>query len=158
MGSLPVKPTEPPPEEVVKPTVDRTRASSCLGSSTSSEVIGAASTCRIRVAFTAVGTPVVGSPFVTCSTLPPVGCRGNPGSGDGGSGAVVALRTAAANGGAVGDDRDGVAFDRQPAGIGRVLRDRQTHPGHPRGVGAGQVVPVKQRHLRGHLDLSAQVQ
>ena len=31
---------------------------------------------------------------------------------------------------AVGDDRNGVSLDRQPAGIGRVLSDRQAYSSH----------------------------
>ena len=62
------------------------------------------------------------------------------------------------DGGPVGDDRDGVPLDRQPAGVGRVLRDRHADPGNTRGVGAGQVVPVFERHLGHHLDLAAEMQ
>ena len=64
----------------------------------------------------------------------------------------------AEHGRAVGDHRDGVALDGQPAGVVRVLRDRQADPGHPRGVRAGQLVAVAQRDLRGDLDLAAEVQ
>ena len=64
----------------------------------------------------------------------------------------------AEHGRAVGDHRDGVALDGQPAGVGRVLRDRQADPGHPRRVRPGQLVAVAQRDLRGDLDLAAEVQ
>ena len=59
--------------------------------------------------------------------------------------------------GAVGDHRDGVALDGQPAGVGRVVRDRLAHPGDAGRVGPGQVVPVSQRRLGGDLDLAAEV-
>ncbi len=59
---------------------------------------------------------------------------------------------------AVGDHRDRVALDGQPARVRRVLGDRHADPGHPRRVRPGQLVPVAQRDLGVHLDLAAQVQ
>ena len=59
---------------------------------------------------------------------------------------------------AVGDDRDGVALDGQPAGVVGVLRDRHADPGDAGRVGAGQVVAVLERHLGHHLELAAEVQ
>ena len=64
----------------------------------------------------------------------------------------------AEHGRAVGDHGDGVALDGQAAGVGRVLRDRQADPGHPRRVRPGQLVAVAQRDLRRDLDLAAEVQ
>ncbi len=59
---------------------------------------------------------------------------------------------------AVADHGDRVAFDGQPAGVVRVLRDRQADPGNPRRVRPGQLVPVAQRDFRRYLDLAAQVE
>jgi len=39
-----------------------------------------------------------------------------------------------------------------------VLGDRGAHPGDPGGIGPGQVLAVAPRHLRGDLDLAAEVQ
>ena len=72
-----------------------------------------------------------------------------------GGGAEVAQ---AEHGRAVGDHRDGVALDRQPAGVVRVGRDGLADPGDAGGVGAGEVVAVAQRDLRLHLQLAAEVQ
>ncbi|MCO5556195.1 hypothetical protein L7F22_009739 [Adiantum nelumboides] len=60
--------------------------------------------------------------------------------------------------GAVGDDGDGVALDRQAPGVGRVLRDRHRHPRDARGVGAGEIVTGTQVDLRPDLDLAAEVE
>jgi hypothetical protein len=57
----------------------------------------------------------------------------------------------------VGDDGDGVALDRQPAGVLGLLGNRQAHPRDARGIGAGQIVAVLQRHRGRHLQLAAQV-
>ena len=62
------------------------------------------------------------------------------------------------HGRAVGHDRDGVALDRQTAGVGRVGRDGLADPGDAGGVGAGEVVAVAQADLRVHLQLAAEVQ
>ena len=64
----------------------------------------------------------------------------------------------AQHGRAVGDHRDAVALDGQPAHVLRVARRWPWRPGPPRGVGHGQVVPVAQRDLDRGLDLPAQVQ
>ncbi|CAH0327595.1 hypothetical protein SRABI128_06262 [Microbacterium sp. Bi128] len=63
----------------------------------------------------------------------------------------------AQDGGAVGDDGDGVAFDGQVPGGLRVFRDRQADAGDAGGVGAGEVVPVAQGDLRHNLQLAAEV-
>ena len=65
MGSFPVKVTDPPAAPVVSPTVARTRSSSRSGSSTLSEVSGAASTRRIRSPITVAGSGFLGSSVVT---------------------------------------------------------------------------------------------
>ena len=44
------------------------------------------------------------------------------------------------------------------ASAGRVLRDRQTDPGHPGVYARDQIVPMLERDLGHHLDLSAKVQ
>ena len=62
------------------------------------------------------------------------------------------------HGGAVGDDGDGVALDRQPPGVRRVGRDRLADPGDAGGVGAGEVVAGAQADLRVDLELAAEVQ
>ena len=59
--------------------------------------------------------------------------------------------------GAVGDDGDGVALDRQPAGVLGVLGDRQADPRDARRVDHRQVVAVADRHLGLDLDLAAEV-
>ena len=64
----------------------------------------------------------------------------------------------AENGSAVGDDRDGVALDGEPAGVGGIVGDRQADPRDARGVGAGEIVTMLERHLGHHFDLSAEVQ
>ena len=53
----------------------------------------------------------------------------------------------AQHGRAVGDHRDAVALDRQPAGVLGVLGDRQADPGDARGVDHRQVVAVADRVL-----------
>ena len=58
----------------------------------------------------------------------------------------------------VGDHRDGVALDRQPAHVLGVLGQREADPADAGGVGHREVVAVAQRHLGGHLDLAADVQ
>src|SRR5690606_33291620 len=63
----------------------------------------------------------------------------------------------AEHGRAVGDHGDGVALDREPPGVFRVLRDRGAHPGHAGGVGAGEVVAVGQGDPGVDLYLAAQV-
>ena len=59
--------------------------------------------------------------------------------------------------GAVGDDRDAVALDRQPAGVLGVVGDGLAHAGDARGVDHRQVVTVADGVLRRHLDLAAEV-
>ena len=51
----------------------------------------------------------------------------------------------AEHGGAVGDDRDGVALDGQPAGVGRVVGDGLADPGDAGGVGAGRSSRLRRR-------------
>ena len=63
----------------------------------------------------------------------------------------------AQDGGAVGDDGDGVALDGQVPRGGGVLRDRQADAGDAGGVGAGEIVAVAQGDLRDHLELPAKV-
>jgi len=59
---------------------------------------------------------------------------------------------------AVGDHGDGVALDREAAGVLGVFGDGQAHPRHAGGVGAGELVAVAQGDLRRDLDLAAEVQ
>ena len=59
--------------------------------------------------------------------------------------------------GPVGQDGDRVALDRQAAGVLGVAGDRLADPGDAGRVGAGQVVTVAQLHLRGDLELAAEV-
>ena len=59
--------------------------------------------------------------------------------------------------GAVGDDGDGVALDRQAAGVLGVLGDRQADPGDARRVDHRQVVTGADRHLGLHRQLAAEV-
>jgi hypothetical protein len=61
------------------------------------------------------------------------------------------------HGGAVGDDRDGVALDGQPAGVLGLVGDRETDPGHPGRVGHREVVAGLQGHGRVHLELALQM-
>ncbi len=61
------------------------------------------------------------------------------------------------HGRAVRDHGDGVALDRQPAGVLGVRRDGQAHPPHARGVGQRQVVTGAQRHLGPDLQLAPEV-
>ena len=65
--------------------------------------------------------------------------------GHGGSRADVAEPE---HGRTVGDHRDRVALDRQPAGVLGILGDRQADLRHPGRVGPGQIVPSAQGHLR----------
>jgi hypothetical protein len=62
------------------------------------------------------------------------------------------------HGRAVGDDRDGVALDRESARVVGIGGDGLADPRDPRGVGAGEVVAGPQRDLRLHLQLAAQMQ
>ena len=64
----------------------------------------------------------------------------------------------AQDGGAVGDDGDGVALDRQPADVLGVIGQRQADPGDAGRVGHRQVVAGLERHPGGDLDLAAEVQ
>jgi hypothetical protein len=59
---------------------------------------------------------------------------------------------------AVGDDRDGVALDGEPAGVRRVLGDGHADPRHTRRVDHRQVVARADRHLRLHRQLAPEVQ
>jgi hypothetical protein len=59
--------------------------------------------------------------------------------------------------GAVRDDCDGVALDRQPSCVLGVLGDGETDPGHPRRVGAREVVAVLERNRRPDLQLAPEV-
>ncbi len=59
--------------------------------------------------------------------------------------------------GAVRDDRDGVPLDREVPGRLAILGDRGADPGDARGVGHREVVARLERHLRGHLDLAAEM-
>ena len=61
------------------------------------------------------------------------------------------------HGRAVGDDRDGVALDGEPPGVGLVRRDRQADPRDARRVDHRQVVAVADRVLGRHLDRAAEV-
>ena len=64
----------------------------------------------------------------------------------------------AQHGRAVGDDGDRVALDRQPAHVLGVVGQRHAHAGDAGRVGHRQVVAGLQRHLRGDLELAAEVQ
>ena len=63
----------------------------------------------------------------------------------------------AEHGGAVGDDGDGVALDREVVDRGRLVGDGHAHPGDARRVGHRQVVAVGDRQVGEHLDLAAVV-
>ena len=64
----------------------------------------------------------------------------------------------AEHGGAVGDDRDGVALDRVLEGLVRVVGDRAAHARHTGRVDHREVVAGLQRMLVGLFDLAADVQ
>ena len=59
--------------------------------------------------------------------------------------------------GAVGDDGDGVALDRQIARRRGVLRDRERHSGNAWRVRHREVVPRPQRDPRGHTEHASEV-
>ena len=62
------------------------------------------------------------------------------------------------HGRAVGDDRDGVALDREAAHVIGPLDDGPAHPRDAGGVGHRKVVAGAQRHLRLDLDLAAEME
>ena len=59
--------------------------------------------------------------------------------------------------GAVGDDRDRVALDRQRPRLGRILVNRHRHTRHPGRVGHREIVAGLDRDFRVDLDLAALV-
>ena len=61
------------------------------------------------------------------------------------------------DGGAVGDDRDRVALDRQRPRLGRILVNRHTHTRYPGRVGHRKIVAGLDRYFRVDLDLAALV-
>ncbi len=59
--------------------------------------------------------------------------------------------------GAIGDDGDGVALDRQPTRVLGVLGNGQAHASNAGGIDQGEIVAITDWHLRANLELATEV-